>query len=1164
MADVSVDACASCGAGVPADARFCPRCGRPITAALGETERRVVTVVFADLADFTALAEHRDPESVKELLDRCFGAMVPVIALHGGHVDKVIGDELMAVFGAPITHEDDAERAVRAALALPPALAAIDPSLVLKVGVNTGEVLAGPVGPGQSYTVTGDAVNTAHRLVSAAGPGEVLVGALTHASTEEVVLYLERVTFTLRGKQEPVDAWVAERILAGPGRRWRPGMALPLVGRQSELTDLETLAADTVRSARTTVLTVTGEPGVGKTRLALELSGRPAARQGMRVLWASCPPYGSANALAPVVDLVADALGIDSAASRPDQTDLLRARLTEIAPAAGSDGARLLARISQLLGLYELPARPAESEAGPTRARIVDQLLGAVGSVLRGLATERPLLVVLDDLQWANEAVVAFVRQLPERVPDVPILVLALARDDLLERSPALAGSGPGHLTVSLDPLDREAGIQLIGVVLRSREESTGAPHGDAPRLGPTAEQRILDAAGGNPLLLEQLVHFLVETNALVEVDGRWRADPDLDRSALPAGVRSLIGARLDALPPAERDVIQHAAVIGRRFWGDAVIELGHNEHVSEALDRLVHRGLADRVASEDGLGDLAFRHVLTRDVAYAALPISERAERHAAVAAWIRRRFPESVGGPSIGLLAHHYERALMLSRELDHTDPGLQGAAFTALVAAARDASRHDLLHDADRWYSRARGLGSFDAEAAIEVAFEHGGVELGLRRLEDAEATFGEVRRLAVGRHRPDLAAHATANLGAIARLRGDPDLARDLFTDAHSRWRELADPAGQVATLRLEGWSELTVGRSRAALPRLLQALAMQRRLGDDRLAGEILRNLAWCEFQAGDIVAAQEHLWEAASKLSATGRYGEVGWCLGVLGFTLLQTGQTAVAFDIAVTLRNSTQVQGDPWSEWLCAVLEAACRLAVGEASAADVLATAALRAFDELGDAWGCTMAQLVRGMAARAMGDVELARTVLLDGLASVERAPYVGEEARLLAELAGVDADAGAIDDARRRARAALALVRAGIGDHGSGLRALTTLAWVERQAGDLAAAELLLDEAVDDVDAASRTDSWRQAAAALAEVLVERKALERASSLLADAETPASDGVRTRIAIARGRAALLSALGRPAEGASLLAKVTGSALTTGIPLIDTGEVPVQPQL
>ncbi|MDQ6697156.1 MAG: AAA family ATPase, partial [Actinomycetota bacterium] len=1059
---------------------------------------------------------------------------------------------------APITHEDDAERAVRAALALPPALAAIDPSLVLKVGVNTGEVLAGPVGPGQGYTVTGDAVNTAHRLVSAAGPGDVLVGALTHAATEGAVQYFARGSFTLRGKQEPVDAWVAERMLAGPGRRWRPGMALPLVGRESELTDLESLAADTVCTSRTTVLTITGEPGVGKTRLAMELAGRPAARQGMAVLWASCPPYGSANALAPVVDLVADGLGIDAAAPRADQTDQLRSRLADIAPATGSDSTRLLARISQLLGLFELPARPAESEAGPTRARIIDQLLGAVGSVLRGLAAERPLLVVLDDLQWANEAVIAFIRQLPERVADVPMLVLALARDDLLERIPALAGSGPGHLAVSLDPLDRQAGIRLIGVVLQSREGPTAPSHEDPPRLGPSAEQRILDAAGGNPLLLEQLVHFLVETHALIDAEGRWRADPELDMSALPAGVRSLIGARLDALPPAERDVIQYAAVIGRRFWSDAVRELGRQREVDEALEHLVQRGLADRVASDDSLGDLAFRHVLTRDVAYAALPISERAERHAAVAGWIRGRFPDSLGGPVIGLLAHHYERALMLSRELDHTDPGLQGAAFTALVAAARDAARHDLLHDADRWYSRARGLGSFDAEAALDVAFEHGGVELGLRRLQDADSTFGEVRRLAVD-HRPDLAAHATAHLGAIARLRGDTDRARELFTDAHARWRVLADPAGEVATLRLEGWSELTVGRSRAALPRLLQALAMQRRLGDDRLAGEILRNLAWCEFQAGDVVGAQEHLWEAATSLSATGRYGEVGWCLGVLGFTLLQAGQTAVAFDIAVTLRTSMQIQGDPWSEWLCAVLEAACRLAVGEVGAAGALATAALRAFDELGDAWGCAMAQLLRGMAARAVGDVDLARTALLDGLGSVERAPYVGEEARLLVELAGVDADAGATDDARRRARAALALVRAGIGDHGSGLRALTTLATVERQGGDPAAAELLLDEAVDDVDPANRTDAWRQAAAALAELLVERGALERASALLDETETPPSDGVRTRIAIARGRAALLSALGRPAEGTSLLAEATGSALTTGMPLPDTGERP-----
>ena len=303
-------------------------------------------------------------------------------------------------------------------------------------------------------------------------------------------------------------------------------MALPLVGRRSEVSDLEALAADTVRTGRATVLTITGEPGVGKTRLALELAGRPASRLGMRVLWSSCPPYGSAKPLAPVVDLVTDGLGIDPTAPRADadRPAPVSAGGHRRGDEDGPHAARA-ARVSQLLGLYELPARPAESEAGPTRARVIDQLLGAAGSVLRGLAAEQPLLVVLDDLQWANEAIISFVRQFPERVPDAPILVLALARDDLLERSPALAASGRGHLTVSLDPLDREAGIELIGEVCRARATTPRRCAAISLGLGPTAEQHMLDAAGGNPLLLEQLVHFLVETQVLV-VCGRTAGEP--------------------------------------------------------------------------------------------------------------------------------------------------------------------------------------------------------------------------------------------------------------------------------------------------------------------------------------------------------------------------------------------------------------------------------------------------------------------------------------------------------------------------------------------------------------------------------------------------------------------------------------------------------------
>ena len=434
-----------------------------------DAERRVVTVVFADLADFTALAEGRDPESVKELLDACFGALVPVITAHGGHVDKIIGDELMAVFGAPVAHEDDAERAVRAALALTAALRPIDPALVLRVGINTGEVLAGPVGPGHGYTVTGDAVNTAHRLVSTAALGETLVGERTHTLTDTVVTYEERGPFVLRGKQEPVRAWAATGVSVSPGLRWGSGLSRPLVGRGAELADLTAVIERSVVATRPTVVVVTGEPGVGKTRLALELASSPMmANRRVRVLWASCPPYGSASTLGPLADLVRAALLVDVTAPRATQV----ARLRERAHATGCgdrvrpDAARV--RVSQLLGLYEVPARPAETDAGPTRARLVDQLLGAVRSVLFALTSEQPLFIVIDDVQWASDAVVTFLRHLPNRLPAAPIAVLALGRDDLLERNPALAAGGPRLVTVRLEPLSRMSAIALIGTLLTS------------------------------------------------------------------------------------------------------------------------------------------------------------------------------------------------------------------------------------------------------------------------------------------------------------------------------------------------------------------------------------------------------------------------------------------------------------------------------------------------------------------------------------------------------------------------------------------------------------------------------------------------------------------------------------------------------------------------
>ncbi len=1135
--------CQTCGAVLAAGAHFCSACGAGV-AEPPAAQRRVVTVVFADLAGFTSLAEGRDPEAVKSLLDRCFSALVPVIARHGGTVDKIIGDELMAVFGAPVAHEDDPERAVRAALGLVDELAGIAPELVLRVGINTGEVLTGPVGPGGASTVTGDAVNTAHRLVSVADPGEILVGERTWAATSETVRYETRPPYELRGKQAPVGAWAAVGVDPTPGRRTPLGLAAPLVGRDLEMDQLRAAATTAFEDGRPTVVVVTGEPGLGKTRLAVDFALRRWQRRNELVLWTTCPAYGASGGLEPLADLMRTALDVDPADDRGTQLDALSSALAPVAAAVGGDHALLGARLAQLLGLHDLPQRASEPDPGPTRARVVDQLVAAAHTVLEGMARTRPVIAVVDDVQWADDAVLGFLERLPSRVGPAPLLVLALGRDEVLERRGGLGRGRAGIVSVPLTPLGPEPAGRLLRDLLAATTELVRPATAPAPEVGPQLEQRILDAAGGNPLLLEQLVRYLTERGALAEVDGRWQGTTDFERLGLPDGIRSLIGARLDSLPGAERAAVQLAAVFGRRFWVDGIATLADGERPEAAVASLAARGIVESVADDDRPGDYAFRHVLTRDVAYAAIPISERADQHAAVARWLRHRFPSETDGPLAGLLAHHYERAVVLSRELERTDPGLAGAAYTALVRAAREAERHDALREAEQWYTRARELGTFDPQAALEVTLAHGVVLANLRRFEDARAAFELVRRRAgaadVVPPRPDLGRTATAWQAATARLSGDGDTARDLFEEAQKAWGEAGDLAGEADTLRLQGWSELTAGRARAAQPRLRRAADLERQAGVGP-RGETLEALGWSEFLVGDTNAAQEHLWAAAAHHFAAGDPGAVAWCFGILCFTFLQLGRLRQAAEGATALLEHARVEGDPWSEATCTVLLAVCVTYQGDVVEGERLAIEAVRRFDELGDAWGSVMSRLVLGTAARLRGDHTTARRHLLDGLATSQRATYVGEDARLLAELALVEADAGDDEGAMRRGRAALAMVRAGIGDHDTGLRALLVLAELSRRAGDLAGAQLLLEEAVGLSGEGPPTDTWRQANAALAAVLVARGDPAAAAGHTSLAADGTGEGVRVAVAVARAEAAVAVAEGDPVRAVSALTDV-----------------------
>ncbi|MEO6989651.1 MAG: tetratricopeptide repeat protein, partial [Aquihabitans sp.] len=898
---------------------------------------------------------------------------------------------------------------------------------------------------------------------------------------------------------EPVRSWVATRATTFPAGRWPARDSLPLVGRDREVAALTRRIEAALAERRAAMVTIVGEAGVGKTRLAAELVDIVGHRtEPPQVIWVSCPPYGPGADLSPLVEIVRTGLDLP----RSLDPEAQRAVLFSALEALGASRPDLLgARLLALMGLSPPTSRSVDIESGPVRGGVSDQQIASVFTVIELLATQRPLVLVVDDLHSGGSRLLRFLGQVPERLAELPILILGLAREDLLERQVATLDAAPGHDLWPLDPLDDDASAEFILALL-----GVYARPGEEPRMGPAALDRLVEVGGGSPLLIEQLVQFLVESRYLAEKDGRWHwtSGQEGSESGLPDGVRSLIGARLDALPVAERAVLAEAAVFGRTFWRDAVRDLSDEPEVDGLLDELDRRGFIERVVGSDQ-GDLAFRHVLTRDVAYASLPLAERADRHARVARWLEDRFGPHDHRGGVGQRAHHYERAVVLGHALDHTSPGLSRRAFDALVEAARDEYRHEGLRRSDHWYRRARDLGTLDPDAAIDALAEHGQVLLELRQLDDAKRTFEELVRQA-GMHRPPLAALAVAHLGAVARLQGDQDGAREMFEIAVERWRNLNDLQGLADTYRLQGWSELTAGRHRAALPRLQQAAAIETQLDESVRRGETLRYLGWCEFVVGDLAAAQEHLWEALRWSSESDDFGAIGWCFGLLGHTMLQAGQAAQARNLAANLRAVSSSQSDPWGEWTCAILEAACLVALDEHHEALELSSQAELHMEEFDDTWGLALARVVRAQASRLSGDVVDARLVLERALAATKAADYVGEDARILAELARVEVEVGNHEAAEHQARGALALVRAGVGDHESGLRALLVLAEVAAAAGDGEGAELFLEEAVQPRDAPDRTEAWRQAALALADLRIDAGDLAGAAILVEACDDP----------------------------------------------------------
>ncbi|HEY7832647.1 MAG TPA: adenylate/guanylate cyclase domain-containing protein [Ktedonobacterales bacterium] len=821
--------CPNCGTANPPDARFCMHCGTPLDADLAADtadasatkatreraparstpraakrppprrrvlsaagnieERRVVTVVFADLTGSTVLADRLDPEELRTLLAAYFTRMTRAIRRHGGTVEKYVGDAIMAVFGLPTAHEDDPVRAVRAALDMRRALRAFNderlaadpaaPELRLHLGVNTGEVVAanGPAAAdGGDFLVTGDAVNVAARLQQVAEPDTILVGPRTYRGTRGAVTYHALPPIEVRGKPRPLRVWQAQAMVDTsavpvPRPRGVEGLRAPLVGRDVEMSLLDALYQRSVGERHAHLVTVLGIPGIGKTRLVRDfisrllgvaptagpdaplpptpsLTGRggagadvtpsdspPHAGEGVGersaplVLEGRCPPYGEGITYWPLAEMLRAYAGF----SALDPAERARAALLRTVSALLSDSGRaddpavLAAYLGHTIGI-ETPDRrrallPSESAA------LRDGLFRAWRVFFELLAATRPLVILIDDIHWADDALLDLLTMLAARTHDVPLLLLCPARPELLERRPAWGEGLRNAVTLALEPLPDHEAARLVDALLP----------GDS--IPTTLRRGILAKAGGNPFYVEEIIRMLTDRGILYREpmregagaggsvgralepsnSGRWRIAPAWEDSdevrdpVIPDTVQGVLAARLDLLPHEERLILQHASIIGRYFWLAALAGLApemRHDALDRGLDALRRK---DLIQESEPASDLAaldehvytFKHALTREVTYGLIPRARRAVEHARLAEWLEPR-AASGGDAVIELLAHHereYYRQADLARSRNAMRrQAVRDKVIAYLLRAADNAAGRHVAAKAEMYYSEA----------------------------------------------------------------------------------------------------------------------------------------------------------------------------------------------------------------------------------------------------------------------------------------------------------------------------------------------------------------------------------------------------------------------------------------------------------------------------
>jgi class 3 adenylate cyclase/tetratricopeptide (TPR) repeat protein len=651
--------CPSCGTDNSEGSKFCNECGTRLEAAPVREERKVITALFCDLVGSTALGERLDAEDISRLLREYQTICRKRIESHGGVVEKFIGDAVVGVFGVPLAHEDDPERAVRAALRITEDVGASDLGIEVRIGVNTGEALVRlDVDPrsGEGFA-TGDTMNTAARLEAAAPVMGVAVGYGTHRASSRAIVYEELPAIRAKGKSEPLPAWQALRPIArvGTGERDRT----PFVGRDLELSMLTQLFERSRSRPSTEFVTIIAEPGLGKSRLVRELA-RHVDQLPEPVTWREgrCLPYGDGISFWALGEIVKAQAGILETDDQLAISVKLERTITE--PDAQTR-AWMKDRLAPLVGLETETAPPEREEVFTAWRRFLEQI------------SAEPTVFVIEDLHWADGAFVSFLEHLAERTAGLPLLVVVTARPEVEERHPSWP-PGRRSTVLSLSPLD-DADVQTL--------LQEALPDAD-PELIPV----VLERAGGSPLYAEQLAAMLRER--AMPIDGRAS-----DETEIPASVQALIAARIDALPPEHKRVLMEASVLGKAFWTGAVSSLGEHEELEVTLGELVRREFCRPVhpSTMEGDTEFGFWHALVRDVAYAELTRAERARLHASTAKWIVDR-NDGAFDRDAEIVVHHVDAAIEFAAAADELDAEqLTELLAGALIAAGEAAMRTEM---------------------------------------------------------------------------------------------------------------------------------------------------------------------------------------------------------------------------------------------------------------------------------------------------------------------------------------------------------------------------------------------------------------------------------------------------------------------------------------